>query len=76
MENDEGVVNELIANGLNVLISGLSLNNSYSAAAHQLEEANKINLIGGTHYSSEKYACIARGMLSRTKTPHSSRCKV
>jgi len=57
--NDEGVVNELIANGINVLISGLSLNNSYSSAAHQLEDANKINLIGGTHYSSEKFACIA-----------------
>jgi len=57
--NDEGVINELIANGINVLISGLSLNNSYSSATHQLEEANKINLIGGTHYSSEKFACMA-----------------
>jgi len=57
--NDEGIVNELIANGINVLVSGLSVNNSYSATAHQLETANKINLIGGTHYSSEKYACIA-----------------
>lgn len=57
--NDEGVVNELIANGINVLISGLSVNNSYSATAHQLQKEHKINLIGATHYSSEKYACIA-----------------
>lgn len=42
-----------------MLISGLTVNNKYSVAAHKLEEENKVNLIGGTHYSSEKYACIA-----------------
>jgi len=57
--NDPAVVNEVIENGVNVLISGLSLNNRYSVAAHELEKANRINLIGGTHYSSEKFACIA-----------------
>jgi len=57
--NDSGVVSELIDNGVNVLISGLSRNNEYSSAAHELEKENKINLIGGTHYSSEKFACIA-----------------
>ena len=57
--NDTDVVNELIANGINVLISGLSLNNKYSAGAHELEKEHKINLLGGTHYSSEKFACMA-----------------
>jgi len=57
--NDCDVVNELIENGINVLISGLTVNNKYSAATHKLEEENKVNLIGGTHYSSEKYACMA-----------------
>ena len=57
--NDPAVVNEVIENGINVLISGLSLNNSYSSIAHELEKANRINLIGGTHYSSEKFACTA-----------------
>jgi len=57
--NDADVVRELIENNINVLISGLSLNNSHSAQAHELEKENGINLIGGTHYSSEKFACIA-----------------
>jgi len=57
--NDADVVNEVIENGVNVLISGLSLNNKYSAAAHEIEKENGINLLGGTHYSSEKFGCIA-----------------
>jgi len=57
--NDAEVVSELIESNINVLISGLSLNNRHSAEAHKLEKENCINLIGGTHYSSEKFACIA-----------------
>lgn len=57
--NDAGIVYELIENNISVLISGLSLCNNYSAEAHRLEKENGINLIGGTHYSSEKFACIA-----------------
>lgn len=57
--NDAIVLKEVIENGVNVLISGLSVKNSYSEEAHRLEEEHKINLIGGTHYSSEKFACIA-----------------
>jgi len=57
--NDEGVVTDLIENGVNVLITGLSVNNTYSATTHELEKQHKINLLGGTHYSSEKFACIA-----------------
>ena len=57
--NDPAVVKELIENNINVLVSGLSCNNKYSSEAHKLEQENKINLLGGTHYSSEKFACIA-----------------
>jgi len=57
--NDAMVVGEVIENGINVLISGLSRNNKYSAEAYELEKEHKINLLGGTHYSSEKFACIA-----------------
>jgi len=57
--NDPRDVNELIENGINVLITGLSLDNKYSAEAHRLERENHINLLGGTHYSSEKFACMA-----------------
>ena len=57
--NDTDVVKELVDNGINVLISGLSVKNKYSADAHKLEEQHGVNLLGGTHYSSEKFACIA-----------------
>jgi putative NIF3 family GTP cyclohydrolase 1 type 2 len=53
------VINELIENGISVLITGLSVNNMYSSEAHNLEKKHNINLLGGTHYSSEKFACIA-----------------
>ena len=56
--NDVDVVNELIAKGINVLITGLSTDNKYSSEAHKLEREHSINLLGGTHYSSEKFACI------------------
>ena len=57
--NDLDVVEDLIKQGVHVLITGISVNNAYHAAAHALEQEHKINLIGGTHYSSEKFACIA-----------------
>jgi len=57
--NDTDIVTELIDNGINVLITGLSVKNKYSEEAHRLEEENRINLLAGTHYSSEKFACIA-----------------
>ncbi|MCL1787064.1 MAG: Nif3-like dinuclear metal center hexameric protein [Defluviitaleaceae bacterium] len=57
--NDADVVRDAIAAGVNTLISGLSVNNVYSQAAHELEQAHGINLLGGTHYSSEKFACMA-----------------
>jgi len=57
--NDVDVVKEVIENDINVLISGLSLNNKYSSVAHEMEKEHGINLLGGTHYSSEKFGCIA-----------------
>ena len=42
-----------------VKYSGISYESIYSEKAHKIERENKINLLGGTHYSSEKFACIA-----------------
>lgn len=56
---DEDVLTGAIEVGANVLITGVSLMNKYTAAAHELAKSQKINIIGGTHYSSEKFACIA-----------------
>jgi len=57
--NDILVVEEVVKNNINTLITGVTLKNDYSAASHELEQKHRINLIGGTHYSSEKFACIA-----------------
>ena len=57
--NAEFVVHELIENKIKLLITGLTLKNDISAGTHELEKNNQINIIGGTHYSSEKFACVA-----------------
>jgi putative NIF3 family GTP cyclohydrolase 1 type 2 len=57
--NQEFVINELIDNNINALITGISVKNNFSAPAHKLAENNQINIFGGTHYSTEKFACIA-----------------
>jgi putative NIF3 family GTP cyclohydrolase 1 type 2 len=53
------VIQELIENNIKNLITGLTLKNDWSTAAHELAATNRINIFGGTHYSSEKFACIA-----------------
>jgi len=57
--NDMEIVSKLIEESIHVNIVGISLNNAYSSEIHDLEKRRRINLLGGTHYSSEKYACIA-----------------
>lgn len=55
--NIKDTVSEMIENDINVLITGISVNNEYSAEVHELEQKNCINVLGGTHYSTEKFAC-------------------
>ena len=57
--NEVSDVKELISEGINVHITGISLNSKFSFEAHKLEKENNINLLGGTHYSSEKFACVS-----------------
>jgi len=57
--NEIEIVQEIIDLGINTYITGITLLNEYSKPTHDFEENHKINLIGGTHYSTEKFACIA-----------------
>jgi putative NIF3 family GTP cyclohydrolase 1 type 2 len=57
--NDMEIVSKLIIEDVNVHIVGISRRTPYSEEVHLLEKENNINLLGGTHYSSEKFACIA-----------------
>jgi putative NIF3 family GTP cyclohydrolase 1 type 2 len=57
--NQTFVLQELADNNINSLVTGITVKNDVSAEAHELAEKNRINIFGGTHYSSEKFACIA-----------------
>ena len=56
--NTMETVTELLDNNVKVLISGITVNNDISSEVHRCEKANRINVLGGTHYSTEKFACI------------------
>jgi len=50
------VINEMMERNISTLITGLTIVNDYSRETHEFEKANRINVLGGTHYSTEKYA--------------------
>lgn len=56
--NDMTVLKEMIENNVKNLITGVTFKNDFSKEAHEFAEKNKINILGGTHYSTEKFACI------------------
>jgi putative NIF3 family GTP cyclohydrolase 1 type 2 len=55
--NNKDTVFEMIENNVSVLISGITVNNESYSEVHELEQKNRINVLGGTHYSTEKFAC-------------------
>lgn len=55
--NDKEIHEELAKLGINVLVTGITALNDYSREAHEYAKKKGINIIGGTHYSTEKFAC-------------------
>jgi len=55
--NDLEMLKEIKAKGVNTFITGITVKNDHSAKAHEFAEENKINILGGTHYSTETFAC-------------------
>lgn len=55
--NSLDTISEMIENDVNVLITGVSSNRDYYSEVHEYERKNHINVLGGTHYSTEKFAC-------------------
>jgi putative NIF3 family GTP cyclohydrolase 1 type 2 len=55
--NSSDTISEMLENKVSVLITGITLRNDRSVEVHELERKNKINVLGGTHYSTEKFAC-------------------
>lgn len=62
--NGPEIIEEIISLGINAYVTGVTnMNPDYQPSIdfHKLANENKINVIGTTHYSSEKFACMAMG---------------
>ena len=57
--NEIDIIQEIVDLGINTYVTGITALNEYSKNVHEFEKEKGINLIGGTHYSTEKFACIA-----------------
>jgi putative NIF3 family GTP cyclohydrolase 1 type 2 len=57
--NIDSVHQELHGLGVNTVITGVTALNNHSRKAHETAKEKGINIIGATHYSTEKFACIA-----------------
>ncbi len=56
--NDMDVLKEMLENDVKTLITGVTVKNDFSKEVHEFAERNEINVLGGTHYSTEKFACM------------------
>lgn len=56
--NDLVFLKEMLENDVRVLITGISSDCERYKAVHDFEKENNISLLGGTHYSTEKLACM------------------
>ncbi len=52
-------IEKIAQNKVNVLVTGITTKNDHSKKAHEFAEKHKINILGGTHYSTERFACIS-----------------
>lgn len=50
------VLEEMLRLGVKTLVTGVTIQNEYAWEVHRFEQENGINVLGGTHYSSEKFA--------------------
>lgn len=57
--NDKETLEELTEKGVKTFVTGITVRNNHSEFAHQFAEEHGINILGGTHYSTEKFACQA-----------------
>jgi len=57
--NDVDMLEEVAKAGINVFLTGITAKTDYSKKAHEFAGKHGINILGGTHYSTETFACIA-----------------
>ena len=56
--NSVEILQEVSDLGVNTFVTGVTILNKHSQEAHDFAKTNRINILGGTHYSTEKFACI------------------
>ena len=57
--NEIVCLEEIVEAGVNAFVTGITIKNDHSKEAHEFAKKHGINILGGTHYSTEKFACIA-----------------
>lgn len=57
--NSIDVLEEIASEGINLFVTGITAKNDFSKDAHAFAESHGISILCGTHYSTEKFACIA-----------------
>jgi len=57
--NEVDYLKEAFDEDVKVIVTGISIRNARSEKDHQYEEEKKVNVLGGTHYSTETFACIS-----------------
>ncbi len=53
--NDVDMLEEISKAGVNTFVTGIAVKNEHSSKAHAHAEKRGINILGGTHYSTEKW---------------------
>jgi len=57
--NNADMLEEIALAGVNTFVTGITVKNDHSRKAHEFAEKHGINILGGTHYSTERFACSA-----------------
>jgi putative NIF3 family GTP cyclohydrolase 1 type 2 len=57
--NDVEMLEEVAKEAVNTYVTGVTTLNDYSRKAHECAKKHRINILGGTHYSTEAFACRA-----------------
>jgi len=55
--NSVDMLEEISKAGVGTFVTGITALNSHSQKAHDFAREHKINILGGTHYSTERFAC-------------------
>lgn len=55
--NAKNFISEILDANINTFVTGITAYNNHSKETHDFEKENKINILGGSHYSTEKFAC-------------------